>query len=85
MLKDLTVLEPVLMPGPLAVDAEDLAKMLGVSMRHIRRMDAEGRLPRAVNLGRRKLWAVDVIRAWLLADCPDRAPWEREGGMKHGR
>ncbi len=77
--------ESAVMPTPLAVDARALAVMLGVSRRHVRRMDAEGRLPRAVNLGRRKLWAVDVIRAWLLADCPDRATWEREGGMKHGR
>ena len=56
----------------LTYDARQLAKVLSVSLRHIRRMDASGRLPKAVRLGRSKRWLVDTIRTWLLAGCPPR-------------
>ena len=64
-------------PEVLAVDATQLAEMLGLSLRHIRRMDSSGQIPRAVMLGRAKRWSVDIIRAWLMAGSPDRVTWER--------
>ena len=35
---------------PLAYDAQTLARLLGVSLRHIRRMDAIGLLPRPIQV-----------------------------------
>ncbi|MEK6677628.1 MAG: helix-turn-helix domain-containing protein [Planctomycetota bacterium] len=61
----------------IAVDAKRLAKMLGVSLRHIRRMDSVGKLPRAVRIGAAKRYLRGEIEAWLHAGAPDRATWER--------
>ncbi len=66
---------------PLAVASRELARLLGVSVRHVERMDASGRLPRALRLGRAKRWSLQEIRAWLAAGCPGRGAWrEKKGG-----
>jgi len=65
-------------PPPLSVGARELARLLGVSRAHVYRLDGEGRLPRGIHLGGRKLWVVEEIRAWLRAGAPRRALWERE-------
>ena len=65
---------------PLALSAADLARTLGVSLRHVRRMDSAGHLPKPVRLGRAVRWALHGpggIQAWLAAGCPDRATWQR--------
>ena len=70
-------------PQPLAVSAKQLAGMLDLSVRTIRTMDAAGKLPRGIRIGRSVRWPVDELRAWLDAGCPDRASWEaisRNGG-----
>lgn len=79
-------LQPHLTPKPrekqadsrefLALDAAGLAQGLGVSVRHIRRLNAAGKLPRPVRLGRLVRWAADEIRDWLAAGCPDRQSWQ---------
>ena len=60
----------------LTYDAAMLAEALGVSLRHIRRMDASGQIPRGVRLGRAKRWIVADIEAWLNAGSPSRERWE---------
>lgn len=60
----------------LAVDAHQLAAMLGISIAHVRRLDSAGQIPRAVRLGACVRWSVDEIRAWLLAGAPARDEWE---------
>jgi len=60
----------------LALDAKSLAALLQVSVRHLRRMDAAGTLPRPVKLGRAVRWPVSEVRAWLAAGCPVRETWE---------
>ena len=62
--------------APLAVDARGLAEMLGVSLRHVRRMDSAGEIPKGVRLGRAVRWSVEEIHAWLRAGAPDRKSWE---------
>jgi len=62
--------------GPIALDAKELAEMLGVSLRHIRRLDASGRLPVGFRLGRAKRWARREIEEWILVGAPDRREWE---------
>ena len=61
---------------PLVVDAQRLAEMRGVNPRHVRRLDASGKLPRGVRLGHALRWPVNEIRAWLRAGSPDRRTWE---------
>lgn len=60
----------------LALPAADVAKLLGISERHLWSMHSTGRLgPRPIALGRAKRWRVDEIRAWLAAGAPSRDKW----------
>lgn len=52
--------------GPLLLDADDLARELGVSAKTIRRMDAAGKLPRPIRLSRRATrWRRETVSDWL--------------------
>ena len=62
---------------PIALSAESLAQRLGVSLRHIRRMDSAGKLPSPIRLGASVRWPVTEIEAWLAAGAPDRCTWRR--------
>jgi len=66
--------------SPLAVDIRGLAVLLDCSERHVRAMNAAGRLPGALRLGRRRVWAIATIEAWLDAGAPTRAAWELRRG-----
>ncbi len=68
--------------GRLALPAADVAKLLGISQRHLHTLNASGRLPRPIRLGRSVRWRADELRDWLDAGCPARDRWEamREGG-----
>lgn len=66
---------------PMVLSAMRLSQRLGVSLRHIRRMDSAGKLPRPVRLGKVVLWKVDEINSWLNAGAPERKTWEQ---MKKG-
>jgi len=58
--------------------------MLAVSLRHFRALDASGRVPRGVRLGRARVWNVAELQGWLDAGCPNRATWEAmRGGSNH--
>ena len=70
---------------PIAIGAKRLSTMLGVSLRHIRRMDAAGKLPRPVAIGRTKRWLVAEIGEWLGAGAPDRAAWEQSKNQIRAR
>lgn len=61
---------------PLVISAKEAAQVLGCSVRHIERMDAAGRMPAPVRLGRLKRWHLDGLREWLKAGAPSRAIWE---------
>jgi prophage regulatory protein len=63
--------------SPLVVDARRLAKLLCAGVRTVRTWDAWGKLPAPIRIGGRKtVWLVAEIRAWLAAGAPDRATWE---------
>jgi excisionase family DNA binding protein len=51
---------------PLAVGASEAARMLGISTRTLWAMTNCGKLP-YVKLGRRTLYPIDDLRAWLQA------------------
>jgi excisionase family DNA binding protein len=59
------------------MSAEELATFLGVSKRHVNSLNASGRLPKPVRLGRAVRWSADEIRAWFAAGAPSRDKWEK--------
>lgn len=63
--------------APLAVSARQLATRMGVSLRHIRRADSAGLIPRPVHIGRSVRWPLEEINGWLKAGAPDRRRWEQ--------
>ena len=70
-------------PEMILVDADALAEMLGISRRHLKRLEASGRLPAPIRLGRAVRWNLTEVREWAAAGCPGRARWEilrGEGG-----
>ena len=61
---------------PLLLTAEDLAAELQVSLRSVRRLDLEGKLPEPVHVGGRLLrWRAAEVRDWVNAGCPRRDRW----------
>jgi excisionase family DNA binding protein len=60
----------------LALPAVDVAKLLGISKRHVSALNATGRIPRPVRLGRAVRWRAHEIRDWLAAGAPSRERWE---------
>jgi predicted DNA-binding transcriptional regulator AlpA len=60
----------------LALPAAEVAKLLGISERHLWSMHSTGRLgPRPIALGRAKRWRIEELRAWLAAGAPPRDKW----------
>ena len=55
---------------------DELAAVLRVATKTIRRMDQSGRLPRAVRISGRKRWRRNEIAAWLESNAPPRREWE---------
>lgn len=58
------------------LDVEGLATRLDVSVRTIRRLDATGKIPQAIRVGRAMRWLPHEITAWQTAGMPDRSRWE---------
>ena len=50
---------------PLAVDAKRAAELVGISRAHFLRLVASKRAPAGILLGRRRLWPVEHLRAWI--------------------
>ena len=61
---------------PLALSAVELARLLGVSLRHVRRLDSAGKLPKPIRLGRAVRWRVNEVNDWMAVGAPDRRTWE---------
>jgi excisionase family DNA binding protein len=62
--------------GGLAFSASELADRLGISLRHVQRLDAAGKIPSPVRLGRSVRWPVAEVEHWLAAGAPDRKMWD---------
>lgn len=62
-------------PSPLCMDARALASTLGVSLRTVRRLDEEGKLPQSVKIGGSRRWLAQEIEGWLKAGAPSRRQW----------
>lgn len=62
--------------GRMALSAEEVALLLGISRAHVFRLASSGRLPRSVRLGRAVRWDRATLQAWLSAGAPTRDQWE---------
>lgn len=64
---------------PLLADAGRITSEIlpDISLRAWRALDAAGKCPKAVTLGRRKLWRVADLERWAALGCPDRREFER--------
>jgi len=58
---------------PRLVSAEVAAQVLGISAKLFWRLDREGRVPRPVKFGTRKLWSIKDIDEWIGKGCPHRS------------
>lgn len=67
-------------PERLALNADEVAKLLGISNRHLWSLNSSGRLPRPVRFGRSVRWNVDELRSWLAAGAPSRDRWDEMRG-----
>ena len=65
---------------PLVVSARELARLLGVSIRQIWRLNSSGKLPKPMRLGGSVRWLRKEIEAFVEAGCPDRQRWEAMKG-----
>ena len=59
----------------LLIDADELAQLTSLSVRHLRRLDSSRDIPGRVVHGRRVLFQTEVIREWVRAGLPDRDHW----------
>ena len=64
------------------VGANELAKILSVSPRHIWRMRAAAKLPKPINFGRCVRWVLSDIQHWLYLGCPSQKEFETRKSLK---
>ncbi|MCP4612710.1 MAG: hypothetical protein GY845_28775 [Planctomycetes bacterium] len=64
------------------VGANDLAKMLSVSPRHIWRLKAGEKLPKPIKFGRCVRWILSDIQYWLNLGCPSQKEFETRKSVK---
>jgi predicted DNA-binding transcriptional regulator AlpA len=73
-------------PRCLVLTAAEVAKLLGISTRHLWACHASGKLgPRPVSLGRSKRWRLAEVQDWLEAGAPNREQWEAMSTGKEAR
>lgn len=61
---------------PLAVPAEAAARLCGCGRSKWYALHAQGLVPDPVHVGKRPLWRVAELDAWMQAGCPNREDWE---------
>jgi len=79
-LRSLSAVDPPADPAgpalvPLLLSANDLAKLLGLSLRSIRNLDSAGKLPRPLRVGGSVRWRRAEIFSWIDSGCPNRETW----------
>lgn len=63
------------------IGVAEIAEMLGVAERTVRRLKDTGKTPAPITLGMRMLrWRHEEIDAWIAAGCPTRGDWESMRG-----
>jgi len=57
-------------PSLALVTADDLAKQLSCSPRHVRRLSDRGAMPTPIRLGGLVRWERSAIERWIASGCP---------------
>ncbi len=57
-------------PAPATYDSPDVAHVLQVSLRHVRRLDARRVIPGRMTIGRLVRYRRDAVDQWVAAGCP---------------
>ncbi|HVA49597.1 MAG TPA: helix-turn-helix domain-containing protein [Pirellulales bacterium] len=70
---------PLADDGELLIDQAELAEVLKLSLRSVRRMETAGELPPSVLSGRRRLYLKNEVERWLKHGRPPRQEWEARG------
>ncbi len=65
-------------PEQLTYPADQVARALSSSVRHIMLMEQTGRMPKGFKFGRKKLWRKSDIDLWLALGMPRVEDFERE-------
>lgn len=65
---------------PLLVDAAAAAEACDLCERTWRSLDAQGLVPEPLKIGRRRLWSVEDLRAWVRFGAPNRERFEQYRG-----
>ena len=67
---------------PFMVGAHDASRLLGISRTTLYSMHSTGQLgPSPHKYGRRRLWAVAELQAWIKAGSPARPIWNKKKGQ----
>jgi len=61
---------------PQLLRAREMAAILHVSQRHVWRMKAAAKLPKAVEIGECVRWIQSDVEAWLELECPSEKRFE---------
>ena len=69
-------------PGPVALTLQQVRAKVGLSHTTIYGLMAEGKFPKAAKVGKRSLWLLEEVDAWLLARFADRPPTTESGDEK---
>ena len=68
---------PLVHADKLLVNAQEAARLAGISERHWWALHSSGRIgPRPIALGRAKRWSVRELENWIAAGAPGRDRWE---------
>lgn len=58
------------------IDALEASAICGVSRSGFYKLDATGKCPRSVKLGRLRKWRRTELMEWIKKGCPPRQKWE---------
>lgn len=65
---------------PLLITAEDVAKLLSVSVRSVWRLRSAGRIPQPLQIGGAVRWRWQQMQDWIADGCPP--PSSRDNGAR---
>lgn len=61
--------EPKMKMQPLLLSAEQVAQLLGCSVRHVRRLSEAGQMPRPCRVGKLLRWSAPEVIDWVSHGC----------------
>lgn len=62
----------------IGLDANGVADLLDISVRHLWKLHAGGQIPEPIRLGRSVRWNRVELLAWIEAGAPPRNEWEAQ-------